>query len=143
ERAAGARRPLVVGDRLDTDIAGALAAGMDSLLVLSGATTPMEVLAAQHNQRPKYLVADLRGVLAPAAELAIREQSNWLTWIDDGVLVVKHNGGPRDRLSLLRALCACWWAEGDGNQFTLRAADQIAKTALLELYQRRLHYQEG
>jgi HAD superfamily hydrolase (TIGR01457 family) len=34
----GARRPLVIGDRLDTDIAGAVAMGWDSLLVLTGAS---------------------------------------------------------------------------------------------------------
>ncbi len=34
----GARHPLVVGDRLDTDIAGAAAMGWDSLLVLTGAS---------------------------------------------------------------------------------------------------------
>jgi HAD superfamily hydrolase (TIGR01450 family) len=42
----GATRPLVVGDRLDTDIAGARAAGFDSLLVLTGVTGVAELLAA-------------------------------------------------------------------------------------------------
>ena len=47
--AAGHRRaaaPLVVGDRLDTDIEGAVRAGMDSLLVLTGVSTPADVLRA-------------------------------------------------------------------------------------------------
>ena len=35
---AGGGRPLVIGDRLDTDIAGAAALGWDSLLVLTGIT---------------------------------------------------------------------------------------------------------
>src|SRR5439155_16185437 len=38
--AVGASRPLVVGDRLDTDVAGAAAMGWESLLVLSGASRP-------------------------------------------------------------------------------------------------------
>lgn len=38
-RRVGGDRPLVIGDRLETDIAGAAALGWDSLLVLSGATT--------------------------------------------------------------------------------------------------------
>jgi glycerol 3-phosphatase-2 len=37
---------LVVGDRLDADVAGAVAAGLDGALVLSGATTRAEALAA-------------------------------------------------------------------------------------------------
>ena len=36
---AGGGRPLLIGDRLDTDIAGAIALGWDSLLVLTGITT--------------------------------------------------------------------------------------------------------
>lgn len=36
-----AERPLIVGDRLDTDIEGATRAGVDSLLVLTGVATPL------------------------------------------------------------------------------------------------------
>ena len=36
---AGGGRPLVVGDRRDTDIAGAVGLGWDSALVLTGSTT--------------------------------------------------------------------------------------------------------
>jgi N-acetylglutamate synthase-like GNAT family acetyltransferase len=53
----GATRPLVVGDRLDTDVAGAGAMGWDSLLVLSGAATPPELLRAPF--LPTYVGKDL------------------------------------------------------------------------------------
>ena len=43
----GAERPLIVGDRLDTDIEGACAVGCPSLLVLSGVTTPAALLVAE------------------------------------------------------------------------------------------------
>ena len=55
----GAKRPLVVGDRLDTDIAAACAAGMDSLLA-----TPREL-------RPTYVATDLRGLTEAPAAVAI------------------------------------------------------------------------
>lgn len=58
-----ARRALAVGDRLDTDIAGARAAGIDSLLVLTGVTTTGGLLAARASERPTYVAADLRGLL--------------------------------------------------------------------------------
>jgi glycerol 3-phosphatase-2 len=58
----GGGRVLAVGDRLDTDIAGARAAGVDALLVLTGVTTTSELLAAVPEQRPTYVAADLRGL---------------------------------------------------------------------------------
>jgi HAD superfamily hydrolase (TIGR01450 family) len=63
---AGAQRPLVVGDRLDTDIAAAVSAGMPSLFVLSGVSTAADLLRAPAEQRPSMVSADLRGLLHPA-----------------------------------------------------------------------------
>lgn len=59
----GARRPLVVGDRLDTDIEGANRAGVDSLLVLTGVTTREQADAADGVYKPTYIADDLRGLL--------------------------------------------------------------------------------
>jgi HAD superfamily hydrolase (TIGR01450 family) len=58
-----AQRPLVVGDRLDTDIHGANNVGIDSLLVLSGVTTIEELLQALIELRPTYLAWDASAVL--------------------------------------------------------------------------------
>ena len=57
---AGAQRPLVIGDRLDTDIAGGHAVDADSLLVLTGVSTAADVLGAPPEQRPTYLGPDLQ-----------------------------------------------------------------------------------
>ena len=64
----GAHDPLVVGDRLDTDIEGAGRVGCDSLLVLTGVATPEEVLAAPPQRRPTYVTAGLDGLLVPYEE---------------------------------------------------------------------------
>ena len=64
----GARRPLVLGDRIDTDVRGANRAGMDSLLVLTGVTGSEELsdlLDADPQARPTYLARDLRALTAP------------------------------------------------------------------------------
>ncbi len=66
----GARRPLVVGDRLDTDVAGARAAGMDSLLVLTGVTSRDQVDLRPPDQRPTYVAPDLTALLAPPSGVA-------------------------------------------------------------------------
>lgn len=61
----GATRPLVVGDRLDTDIEGAVRAGDDSMLVFTGVSRPADVVLAPPRQRPTYLALNLAGLLEP------------------------------------------------------------------------------
>lgn len=62
-RRVGARNPLVIGDRLDTDIDGAIACGFDSLLVFTGVHGADDVLARPADRRPTYLAADLRALV--------------------------------------------------------------------------------
>jgi HAD superfamily hydrolase (TIGR01450 family) len=64
-RRCGGERPLMVGDRLDTDIEGAHAAEVDSLLVMTGVTGLAELVAAGPELRPTYISADLGGLQAP------------------------------------------------------------------------------
>jgi glycerol-1-phosphatase len=64
-RRTGAARPLVVGDRLDTDIDGALSAGMDSLLVLTGVDSEADLMARDPRRRPTYVGGDLAALLSP------------------------------------------------------------------------------
>jgi HAD superfamily hydrolase (TIGR01450 family) len=71
-----AQRPLVVGDRLDTDIAGANAVGAASLLVLTGVSTPEEVAKAPRALRPTYVAPDLSALDRPAQSLLF---DAWLT----------------------------------------------------------------
>jgi glycerol 3-phosphatase-2 len=73
-----ATRPLVIGDRIDTDICGANRAGMDSLLVLTGVWGIADVsilaeAAAEH--RPTYIAADLRALTGPAESVLVRVDS--------------------------------------------------------------------
>lgn len=64
-RRTGARRPLVVGDRLDTDILGAVRVGADCLLVLTGVVDLTSLLTAPPDRRPTFVAADLRALLHP------------------------------------------------------------------------------
>jgi HAD superfamily hydrolase (TIGR01450 family) len=68
----GAQRPLVIGDRLNTDIAAAAHAGLDSLMVLTGVSTVDDLLRTEPSLRPSYVSADLRGLTgeAPIVRLA-------------------------------------------------------------------------
>lgn len=68
-RRVGGKNPLMVGDRLDTDIAGAVNIGIDSLLVLTGVTGLSELVRAQRGERPTYLAVDLGGLSTPHAQV--------------------------------------------------------------------------
>ncbi|MFF5131637.1 HAD-IIA family hydrolase [Streptomyces syringium] len=113
----GAERPLVVGDRLDTDIEGAYVGGVDSLLVLTGVTTPAQLLAAPPEHRPTYVAEDLRGLLEPQPSVeAVGDGfrcGGWTASADGEALVLDGDG---DRIDALRALsAAAWTAAGEGS----------------------------
>jgi HAD superfamily hydrolase (TIGR01450 family) len=106
-----ARNPLVVGDRLDTDIEGATRVGCDSLLVLTGVTTPADLLAAPPRHRPTYLARDLDGLLVEHPR-PVRSGDRWtcagwsVTRTADGLRL----GGSGEAIDALRTLTAAAWA---------------------------------
>jgi ribonucleotide monophosphatase NagD (HAD superfamily) len=67
----GASRPLMVGDRLDTDIDGAINAGTDSLVVLTGVSTLQQIADAGPGHRPTYVSANLAGLNVANGEVSI------------------------------------------------------------------------
>ncbi|MFI9722587.1 HAD hydrolase-like protein [Streptomyces sp. NPDC052396] len=130
----GARRPLVVGDRLDTDIEGAYAGGVDSLLVLTGVTTPALLLTAEPRHRPTYVAEDLRGLLEPQPEVSVAGAGfgcgGWTASAVGGELVLDGEGQAVDGL---RALCAvAWTAAGEGS-CSLEAGKALGRLGLRTL----------
>jgi glycerol-1-phosphatase len=134
----GAKRPLVVGDRLDTDIEGAVRGGTDSLLVLTGVTSPPELLLAAPLRRPSYVAKDLTGLNASQPEVAGGEDGSFSCegWMagpgasaDSGWLSVSGSGAWIDGL---RALSAAAWAAGppEGSPQEQGAAADRAVAAL-------------
>ncbi len=69
----GARHPLFLGDRLDTDILGANRAGIPSALVLTGIDRPKHVLAAPAGSQPTFILGDLRELHQPYPEASVRD----------------------------------------------------------------------
>lgn len=113
-RRTGAQTPLFVGDRLDTDVAGATAAELDSLLVLTGVSDATAVLVAPPAQRPTYLARDLSGLLSGYPQVqgtaAAASCAGWQATADGDGLIVKGEGDP---VNALRALAALSWAYAD------------------------------
>ena len=65
----GVIRPLFIGDRLDTDIRGANNYGMDSACVMTGIATRKELLAAKKEDRPRFILEDLRELFTEYPEV--------------------------------------------------------------------------
>ncbi len=112
----GARHPLVVGDRLDTDIEAAHRVGADSLLVLTGVTGPAEAVLAPPSQRPTYLAEDLAGLLEPHPSITEKDGAfgcgGWTARLDGDRLKLTGDG---ERIDGLRALCAAAWTQEAAN----------------------------
>jgi HAD superfamily hydrolase (TIGR01450 family) len=106
----GARRPLVVGDRLDTDIQGAVGAGMDCLLVLTGVSGAADLLAAPPGRRPTFVATDLGGLFRPGGEarlpLAESAAGGWRVTRNGDRATLDGDG---DAVVALRLLCAVTW----------------------------------
>lgn len=122
----GATKPLFIGDRLDTDIQGARAAEMASLLVLTGIDRPKQVLAAPPSQRPDFIVADLRQLFEPYPVTIVKGERTRV-----GEAVVEIDGvdlrivseGSR-QIDLLRAGAAAIWNSGRAI-FGFRVPEQL------------------
>jgi HAD superfamily hydrolase (TIGR01450 family) len=119
---AGASRPLVVGDRLDTDLGGARAAKMPGLHVLTGVSSARDAILAEPRTRPDFVGADLRA-LHEVHRVPERAEQGWWRLGTSGARV--HDGalelvGARDRgaggIDTVRCACAAAWAAVDAGE---------------------------
>jgi HAD superfamily hydrolase (TIGR01450 family) len=117
----GAERPIVVGDRLDTDIEGANTVGCPSLLVMSGVTRVPDLLAAPATHRPTYLGADVSALGERHPEPVTEgNRSSCRGWevrrAADGLVLSRRPGeAVGDGLDAVRALCAAVWSADESN----------------------------
>lgn len=111
----GAQSPLMIGDRLDTDILGANRAGMASAVVLTGIDRAKQLLAADAKSRPDFILADLRGLHEPYPTVErgrnglVRVRGARVQLAGNRVEIVAEGDGGLD---LLRAACAVIWESG-------------------------------
>jgi HAD superfamily hydrolase (TIGR01450 family) len=134
-RRSGAEHPIVVGDRLDTDIEGAVRAGTDSLLVLSGVTRPVDLLCAAPHRRPTYVASHLDGLVSPHPEVPVAADTRcgpWTATRTGGEVVLAGTGEAEQEMDALRALCGAAWS-GSGTPERVRAEGARAEVVLAEL----------
>lgn len=108
------KRPLFVGDRIDTDILGANRAGIDSVLVLTGISQPKELLATKEDSHPKFVIGTLEELLKPYSEpkktkfgYSLRDSEVEL--IGNKVRIISGEPGSLD---VLRCACEVIWNSG-------------------------------
>ena len=125
----GGRRPLMVGDRLDTDIEGARRVGCDSLLVMTGVTDLAALVAARPAERPTYVGADLRALLTPQPAPSVTTDATsvtsrlggWTARSDAGRLQVEGDGSASDWWRVV-AVAAWTHLDGTGEPLDVTAA---------------------
>ena len=148
-------RTLAIGDRLDTDIVGATAAGMDSLFVFGGVHGWADVVGAERSSRPSYIATDLRSLHSAYAEPVPdpsdpgdltdvpdvtdgKVPSRWVcggarAWVSEaGDLTVSKTGGLNERL---RAALSALWQASDlrGHSMDPHSGDGASLAAEIEM----------
>jgi glycerol-1-phosphatase len=127
------RAPLVVGDRLDTDIAGANAARLPSMMVLTGVNSARDAVYAIPEQRPTYIGYDLRSLHENADALAVAAQPVWHIETDELSVRVRtgRDDVAGDGLAVVRAVAsAVWESRFEEQPVTIEAGDDTAHDAL-------------
>ena len=107
-------RPLMIGDRLDTDIRGGVGFGIDTACVLTGIASRKDLIGARPEDRPTYILQDLRQLFEPYPQVKVTKRGVKLgkaevELIGNKVLVTE--GDPRS-LEALRAACSLIWSCG-------------------------------
>ncbi|MFT4260774.1 HAD-IIA family hydrolase [Microbacterium sp.] len=121
-----AENALFIGDRLDTDIQGAVRAGIDSALVLTGIDRPKHVLAAPEGSRPTYILSDLRELHEPYPFATVKDgvhRVNGAAVRVSGADVEIVSDGEA-QIDLLRAAASAIWASGTP-VFVLRVPERL------------------
>lgn len=127
---ANAKAPIVIGDRIDTDIQGGRAAGYPTLLVLTGVAQPKDVIGAIPEQRPTYVAHDLDALSADIEDLTIARAGEWKVENVGSEILLRGSGSPIDAL---RTLCAVHWDGGGGPVDGIAAEGHEANEALVAL----------
>ncbi|MCE1180685.1 MAG: HAD-IIA family hydrolase [Micrococcales bacterium] len=118
---------LAIGDRLSTDIAGGVATGMDSVLVLTGVDGASEAALADPALRPTFVVVDLRGLAEDYAGVA--EDDGWHVCGETARRIVGgqwQTRGAEDSIESVRAGIAALQEARDAGAVDQSGAEQLA-----------------
>ncbi|AKE41148.1 Haloacid dehalogenase (HAD) superfamily hydrolase [Corynebacterium kutscheri] len=130
QRKLSAIKPLAIGDRLNTDIAGGVAAGMDSLHVLTGVSLHWALLRAIPEERPTYVADGLIDLHRTPEELLPGPQGSFTALFDGDTLVLSGGNNTSTATEALRSAIACAWTKPEAFNGEVRAEGQHAQRAV-------------
>lgn len=132
--------PIALGDRLNTDIAGGIRAGIDTAHVLTGVSSARDIACALPEERPTYLLATLRNLNEPYLPAQLEQTTGdeiyaqcgeYRVRVNKQGIYVCHTGdngegstplsnGQAVKLTAYRAIAtACWQAADRGIPVTV------------------------
>lgn len=110
----GVTRPLMIGDRLDTDIKGAKAAAIASATVMTGVIGAKELIGAKSDERPDYILNDLQDLFidypgSKQTKHGVRVGKSEVELLGDRVLLTS---GHPESIDSTRAATDLIWSSG-------------------------------
>ena len=121
-------KPLAIGDRLNTDIAGGVAAKMDTFHVCTGVSQHWAVVHAEKHERPTYLGRGLSDLGVDLQTLVPQLQNGYTVSAAGSDIVL--SGGDGDSMAALRSVLTLAWATAEPFSGMVRAVGAAAEQAL-------------
>ncbi|MDD7586149.1 MAG: HAD-IIA family hydrolase [Corynebacterium glucuronolyticum] len=131
-RKLGSRVPLAVGDRLNTDIAGGNAAGMDTLHVMTGVSGHHALVAAAPEERPSLIATDLRDLYSPLESLKPSRQGDFSAMVKGRDVVLAGGRNDSTAMQALRTVLEVVWNHEGPTPTSIIPTSTVAEQVLAE-----------
>lgn len=131
-RKLGSHVPLAVGDRLNTDIAGGNAAGMDTLHVMTGVSGHHALVAAAPEERPSLIATDLRDLYAPLESLKPSRQGDFSAMVKGHDVVLAGGRNDSTAMQALRTVLEVVWNHEGPTPTSIIPTSTVAEQVLAE-----------
>lgn len=128
----GSRVPLAVGDRLNTDIAGGNAAGMDTLHVMTGVSGHHALVAAVPAERPSLIATDLRDLYSPLESLKPGRQGDFSAMVKGNDVVLAGGRSDSTAMQALRTVLDVVWKHDGPTPTSIIPTSTVAEKVLAE-----------
>ncbi|MCF4006715.1 HAD-IIA family hydrolase [Corynebacterium uropygiale] len=129
---AGAKRPLAVGDRLDTDIEGGVAAEMDVLHVMTGVSGPQDLLRAPATRRPTFLAKDFTEAWNDAETLRPGPQGGFQAERSGDTITLSGGDESSTFMQAVRTVLGAAWESEDTAELSVEAQGDVAQAVVKE-----------